>query len=115
VRVAGLEPARGCPRLILSQMRLPFRHTRAVSQCRRGQAPRGKIGRSGGIRTHDPQSPRLMRYQTALRSDSGPDSIPRRGALPSLARCPIGRDQIGHGDAVDGHARHGALREDRAG
>ncbi len=28
VRVAGLEPARGCPRLILSQMRLPFRHTR---------------------------------------------------------------------------------------
>jgi hypothetical protein len=29
----------------------------------------GLIGRSGGIRTHDPQSPRLMRYQTALRSD----------------------------------------------
>ncbi len=26
-------------------------------------------GRSGGIRTHDPQSPRLMRYQAALRSD----------------------------------------------
>lgn len=23
-------------------------------------------GRAGGIRTHDPQSPRLMRYQTAL-------------------------------------------------
>ena len=31
-----------------------------------------KIGRSGGIRTHDPQSPRLMRYQTALRSDRVP-------------------------------------------
>jgi hypothetical protein len=29
----------------------------------------GKFGRSGGIRTHDPQSPRLMRYQAALRSD----------------------------------------------
>ena len=26
-------------------------------------------GRSGGIRTHDPQSPRLMRYQAALRSE----------------------------------------------
>ena len=32
-------------------------------------------GRSGGIRTHDPQSPRLMRYQTALRSDGGRLSI----------------------------------------
>ncbi len=31
----------------------------------------GKNGRSGGIRTHDPQSPRLMRYQTALRSGRG--------------------------------------------
>ncbi len=29
-------------------------------------------GRSGGIRTHDPQSPRLMRYQAALRSDWSP-------------------------------------------
>jgi hypothetical protein len=28
VRVAGLEPARGCPRQILSLLRLPFRHTR---------------------------------------------------------------------------------------
>lgn len=25
--VAGLEPARGCPRQILSLLRLPFRHT----------------------------------------------------------------------------------------
>ena len=30
---------------------------------------RRRNGRSGGIRTHDPQSPRLMRYQAALRSD----------------------------------------------
>jgi hypothetical protein len=30
-----------------------------------------RFGRSGGIRTHDPQSPRLMRYQAALRSDRG--------------------------------------------
>ena len=28
----------------------------------------GDFGRSGGIRTHDPQSPRLVRYQTAPRS-----------------------------------------------
>lgn len=27
------------------------------------------IGRDGGIRTHDPQSPRLMRYQAALHPD----------------------------------------------
>jgi hypothetical protein len=33
-------------------------------------------GRSGGIRTHDPQSPRLMRYQAALRSDTAPSSKP---------------------------------------
>ena len=26
-------------------------------------------GRSSGIRTHDPQSPRLMRYQAALYSE----------------------------------------------
>jgi hypothetical protein len=26
-------------------------------------------GRSGGIRTHDPLSPRQVRYQAALRSD----------------------------------------------
>jgi hypothetical protein len=37
-----------------------------------------EFGRSGGIRTHDPQSPRLMRYQTALRSD-------RAGHLPASA------------------------------
>ena len=28
-----------------------------------------KNGRSGGIRTPDPQAPSLIRYQTALRSD----------------------------------------------
>ena len=31
----------------------------------------GLTGRSGGIRTHDPLSPRQVRYQTALRSDRG--------------------------------------------
>jgi transcription elongation factor GreB len=40
VRVAGLEPARGCPRLILSQMRLPFRHTRAGRLLARPILPR---------------------------------------------------------------------------
>ncbi len=29
---AGLEPARGCPRQILSLMRLPFRHAGLLSQ-----------------------------------------------------------------------------------
>ncbi len=29
VRTAGLEPARGCPRKILSLLRLPFRHVRS--------------------------------------------------------------------------------------
>ena len=27
MQVEGLEPSRGCPRQILSLMRLPFRHT----------------------------------------------------------------------------------------
>ena len=31
----------------------------------------GEAGRSGEIRTHDPQHPMLMRYQAALRSDRG--------------------------------------------
>ena len=31
--VAGLEPARGCPRQILSLMRLPFRHTGVSQTC----------------------------------------------------------------------------------
>jgi hypothetical protein len=30
---------------------------------------KGKDGRSGGIRTHDPQRPMLVRYQAAPRSD----------------------------------------------
>ena len=36
-----------------------------------------EIGRSGGIRTHDPQSPRLMRYQAALRSGHAPRRVAR--------------------------------------
>lgn len=31
--VAGLEPARGCPRQILSLLRLPFRHTGNFKVC----------------------------------------------------------------------------------
>lgn len=30
---AGLEPARGCPRQILSLMRLPFRHSCVFNSC----------------------------------------------------------------------------------
>ena len=30
-----------------------------------------RIGRDGGIRTHDPLPPRQMRYQAALRPDIG--------------------------------------------
>ena len=43
----------------------------------------GVFGRSGGIRTHDPQSPRLVRYQTALRSGVG-DGL---GEVPPLVQC----------------------------
>src|SRR5690606_10358833 len=39
------------------------------------RACRGKNGRSGEIRTHDPQHPMLMRYQAALRSDPGKANI----------------------------------------
>ncbi len=50
----------------------------------------GVFGRSGGIRTHDPQSPRLVRYQTALRSGV------REGLseVPPLVQC------IGAGDVA---------------
>ena len=47
------------------------------------QYPRRGFGRSGGIRTHDPQSPRLVRYQTALRSGVG-DGL---GEVPPLVQC----------------------------
>ena len=47
-----------------------MKRSKAMALSTRGaRAARDLIGRSGGIRTHDPQSPRLMRYQTALRSD----------------------------------------------
>src|SRR5580698_640835 len=36
---------------------------------RTGAKVDGRAGRSGEIRTHDPQHPMLMRYQAALRSD----------------------------------------------
>ena len=42
-----------------------------------GRRRRREDGRSGEIRTHDPQHPMLMRYQAALRSD--------RAALPTRA------------------------------
>ncbi len=45
-------------------------------------------GRSGGIRTHDPQSPRLMRYQAALRSDRGERSFNSLAAQP---QCEVWR------------------------
>jgi hypothetical protein len=47
-----------------------FHHGNARTLARQTDNP-SQGGRSGGIRTHDPQSPRLMRYQTALRSDRG--------------------------------------------
>ena len=47
-----------------------------------------KVGRSGGIRTHDPQSPRLMRYQTALRSDR-PAGFSNMGPAPQRLSCHI--------------------------
>jgi hypothetical protein len=47
---------------------------------------RPKDGRSGGIRTHDPQRPMLVRYQAAPRSDRtmNPDGGYVAGAPPSM-------------------------------
>ena len=39
-----------------------------------------KLGRSGGIRTHDPYTPSIVRYQAALRSGHG-HVIPARTRL----------------------------------
>lgn len=46
---AGLEPARGCPRRILSPLRLPFRHlgTRGDSQTQVGHLSKGIAGGNG--------------------------------------------------------------------
>ena len=44
-----------------------------------------KNGRSGGIRTHDPHTPSVVRYQAALRSDYfnwGRDRLPWEGSRP---------------------------------
>ena len=41
------------------------------------------FGRSGGIRTHDPLSPRQVRYQAALRSVLRPRHLSRRRAMYS--------------------------------
>jgi hypothetical protein len=46
----------------------------------------GKNGRGGGIRTHDHQSPRLVRYQTAPRPD-GLRSLARGPGLAGLRNC----------------------------
>ena len=47
----------------------------------------GKNGRSGGIRTHDPYTPSIVRYQAALRSGRGtviPAHHARRNRLFTL-------------------------------
>ena len=53
------------------------------------------VGRSGEIRTHDPQHPMLMRYQAALRSD--------RAALPTkpiILFGPMPRNGPGYSQAA---------------
>ena len=68
------------PKSDASQLRpygIESRHGRRIArpakQKRRPRAPfsiiRFRIGRGGGIRTHDPLPPRQMRYQAALRPD----------------------------------------------
>ena len=58
VRVAGLEPARGCPRLILSQMRLPFRHTRMHAKARAADPSRAaKMVGAAGFEPTTPSPP----------------------------------------------------------
>ena len=57
-----------------------------------GGEPAGKEegnGRSGEIRTHDPQHPMLMRYQAALRSDRGgsADAIDHNGTPRAVQRA----------------------------
>src|SRR5262249_357621 len=50
-----------------------------------GISARGEVemaGRSGEIRTHDPQHPMLMRYQAALRSDRDGSADHRRRPRP---------------------------------
>ena len=42
--MAGLEPARGRPRQILSLMRLPFRHiSRVLTYAPQGRCPFGRV------------------------------------------------------------------------
>ena len=43
--------------------------SRPARRCCGAFGTRREVGRSGEIRTHDPQHPMLMRYQAALRSD----------------------------------------------
>src|SRR5690606_9579990 len=45
-----------------------------------------KTGRSGGIRTHDPHTPSVVRYQTALRSGPWEAFYGARGAFASPSR-----------------------------
>jgi hypothetical protein len=54
VRVEGLEPSIPYGRLILSQLRIPFRHTRICS------------GRPGGILTHDQWFMRPLLWDSKL-------------------------------------------------
>ena len=96
-------PIPRCPQRLASAKRLPCPAERrigewasVVAKFAAGQ-PVDCIGRSGGIRTHDPQSPRLMRYQAALRSDRGEggssSTDPRRAILgrPGLSRPGLSR------------------------
>ena len=70
----------------------------------------GKYGRSGGIRTHDPFTPSKVRYQAALRSDTGRlYAPPRHRAIPfrqekSVSATRSDQDKIvtlGYGETVN--------------
>jgi hypothetical protein len=78
---------------------------------RRSSASRRKKerdGRSGEIRTHDPQHPMLMRYQAALRSDRGDptDAIDHNDALRALQLAAFQR-QLGASRPSDRRAAPG--------
>ncbi len=69
------------------------------------------IGRSGGIRTHDPQSPRLMRYQAALRSEpwAEPVAAPHRAAKGTGANHPALAEHLAQFfQGAQGFAQQGA-------
>ena len=52
-----------------------------------------KAGRGDRIRTCDPQTPSLMRYQAALRPDQGPAHLERQARAWQARHCSVSRER----------------------